>query len=174
MRYIYDLMDFAELTAYARERVNDNRGRSLLAQFLPDEYRASIEYRTIQARRANRAASIRAFDTPAQIGRRGTLKDVRGKLPPISQILPLSESEQITLRQIYGGPNADVAEVLEDAVFNDVDNVVTSVYNRIELLRGEVLSTGTILIPELQQEVDYGVDPLNIVAAATMLSGSTP
>jgi hypothetical protein len=168
MRYVYDVFEFGDLTAYARDRLVDNAGRAFLAQFLPDRNVQSIEYRTINARRSNRAASVRAFDTPAQLTRRGTLRDVRGKLPPISTMLMLSESEQITLRTIYGGAqNADIAEVLEDAIFDDVDNVVTEVFNRTELLRGEVLATGTVLLPELQQEVDYGVDPLNIVAAPT-------
>lgn len=168
MRYIYDLYEFGDLTAYARDRLNDNAGRAFLAQFLPDRNVQSIEYRTINAQRSNRAASVRAFDTPAQISRRGTVKDVRGKLPPISTLLMLSESEQITLRTIYGGAqNSDIAEVLEDAIFDDIDNVVTEVFNRTELLRGELLSTGTILLPELQQEIDYGVNPLNITAPAT-------
>ena len=163
MRTIYDLVDVAELTFTAREileRETDNRLRA----FLPYREVADIDYRFVRAQRANRAASIRAFDTPAQRGRRPGATETRGSLPSISEILDLTESETLRLRRLAGTP---VGQAIRDNIFGDAALTAQAVANRLELLRGEVLSTGRIAIDEggVVAEIDYQV-PQDLVVSA--------
>jgi hypothetical protein len=165
MRILYDLVDTRELTVTARavlERERQNR----LRQYLPFRNVTDIDYRFLQINRANHAASIRAFDTPAQRGRRPGGSERRGSLPAISEIIDLTESESLRLRRLVGDQNG-LAGVVRENIFADAAIAAQSVANRLELLRGEVLSTGQISIDEggVVQVIDYELPAeLNVAA----------
>lgn len=165
MRTIYDLVDVDELTLVGRgvlEREVTNR----LAAYLPFRSVTDIDWKTFKVGRANRAASIRAFDTPAQRGRRPAASTKRGSLPAVSELLDLTESETLRLRRLAGG---ELGNAIADNVFNDAVLCAQAVANRYELLRGEVLATGQIVIDEggVDQAIDYEVpDDLIVTAAA--------
>lgn len=164
MQLVYDLVDTPELIATVRaiiERETQNR----LRQYLPFRNVADIDYRFVQANRANHAASIRAFDTPAQRGRRPGATEKRGSLPAISEILDLTESERLRLRRLAGG---SLGNLVRDNIFADAANAAQAVANRFELLRGEVLTTGQIVIDEggVNQVIDYELPAELDVAAA--------
>jgi hypothetical protein len=166
MQIVYDLVDTAELTATVRaviERETENRLRA----YLPFRNVVDIDYRFVRVNRANHAASIRAFDTPAQRGRRPGATESRGSLPAISEILDLTESEKLRLRRIAGAGAGTIAAAIRDNVFADAATAAQAVANRLELLRGEVLSTGQIVIDEggVNQVIDYEVPAELIVAA---------
>lgn len=165
MRLVFDLVDTRALIQVARERQIDTDGT--LAEWLPSVNVADVQYRVVEVGRNNRAAAIRAFDTPAQIAARPGATERRGGLPAISHMLPLSESERMRLRRLAGIAAAD--DEVENAIFNDADIVTQNVNNRVELLRGEALSTGQNVINEghVRQTVQHGIPGGNLVAAAT-------
>lgn len=164
MRSIYDLVDTRELIATVRE-VIERETENQLRAFLPYRNVEDIDYRFVRVNRTNHAAQIRAFDTPAQRGRRPGASERRGSLPSISEILDLSESERIRLRRIAGG---DVGDIIAENVFSDAATAAMAVANRLELLRGEVLATGQIAIDEggVLQTINYEVPAQLQVAAA--------
>lgn len=165
MDFIFDLVDTQELIATVRE-VIERESVNQLRAFLPYRSVEDIDYRFFRGERTNHAARVRAFDTPAQRGRRPGASERRGSLPAISEMLDLTESERIRLRRLAGG---DVADIIRDNVFNDAAITAMAVANRLELLRGEVLSTGQIVIDEggVLQTIDYEVPAELQVAAAT-------
>lgn len=162
MRLVYDIVPPRLLTATIRQfPFGENR----LQAFLPNRPVEDIDYRFTSGRRANRAARVRAFDTPAQIGRRAGLTESRGSLPSISDMLPLSESEHLRLRRLTGTEG----DLIRQGIFDDAYQAASAVANRIELLRGEALATGEIVIDEggVQQAIDYGQPGDLQVAAST-------
>lgn len=169
MRNVFDLVDTRELVATVRSL---EFGRNELQRYLPNTEVVDIDFRLVRVDRLNRAAPIRAFDTPAPRGRRPGATELRGALPPISEILDLTESERLRLRRLIGG--GDVAELIADAIFNDAAITAAAVANRLELLRGEALATGMILIDEngVLQAVDYEIPADNKVVAPVAWTGA--
>lgn len=165
MRIVYDIVDTRQLTAVIRQfPFGENR----LQAFLPNRSVEDIDYRFLTGRRTNRAATVRAFDTPARIGSRPGATERRGTLPSISEMLPLSESERLRLRRLTGTEG----DLVRQAIYDDAFTAASAVANRIELLRGEALATGRIVIDEngVQQEIDYGQPADLRVSASTAWS----
>lgn len=121
-------------------------------------------------------AVFRAVDAEAPIGRRGgTLTRTEFTLPPISEKLPLLESDIKRLAQ--RSPDR-ATELVKERVYDDAFNMATSIRNRFEEARGQFLSTGTISINEngFEGVADFGLDASHKKTAATLwaAAGATP
>lgn len=164
---VFDLVDTRELIATVREIIEREEENRLRA-YLPNRSVEDIDYRVVKAERANRAASIRAFDAPAQHGRRPGATERRGSLPPISEILDVSEMERYRFRRLSG----DVGDRIREAILNDAGLTAMAVANRVEMLRGEALSDGQIAIDEggVIQTIDYEFETDLVVTASTAWS----
>lgn len=169
MQIVTDVVDLAELTAVVRALEFPEFS---LRQFLPEVTREDIRFRVVRTRReSRRVAPYRAFDAESPIGARPGVETRSGALPPISEKLPLTEGEQLELDALYR--NMDRA--LVDQLFDDAATEARRVAGRLELARGEVLSTGQITIAENGLDldtVDFGVPASHIVASAA--AHSTP
>jgi len=166
--YIDDYIDPAELTWYAREVPSP--ANLILEQFLPNVQINHIEAELGEVLRTNRAARFRSWDTPVRIGKRDTLETRRVKIPPLGQKLPIGEYENLQLALARTGGN-DRAAMIEE-IYKDTDNNVRSIYNRVEVARGDVLMDGKFnLVNEdgLTLEADFGLDADNNVAPAGAL-----
>lgn len=163
MRIVTDVVDTAQLTAVVRALEFPEFS---LGQFLPNITREDIRYRIVRTQReTRRVAPYRAFDTESPIGARPGVETRSGALPPISEKLPLTEGEQLELDALYR--NMDGALVRQ--LFDDAATEARRVAGRLELARGEVLSTGTLTISENGLDldtIDFGVPPEHIVGAA--------
>lgn len=161
--YIDDYISPAELTWYAREVPSP--ANLILEQFLPNVPINHIEAELGEVLRTNRAAKFRSWDTPVSIGKRDTFETRRVKIPPLGQKLPVGEYEMLQLALARTGGN-DRAAMIEE-IYKDTDNNVRSIYNRVELSRGDVLMDGKFnLINEdgLTLEADFGLPADNNVA----------
>lgn len=162
MRIVTDVVDLAQLTAVVRALEFPEFS---LSRFLPTVTREDIRYRIVRTRReTRRVAPYRAFDAESPIGARPGVESRSGALPPISEKLPLTEGEQLELDALYR--NMDRALVQQ--VFDDAATEARRVAGRLELARGEVLSTGSLTISENGLEldaIDFGVPATNIVAS---------
>lgn len=87
-----------------------------------------------------RAAEHRAVNTPPRISGRPGRRELDGKLPHVSEMKTLLESEIEALQE------GRVSDRNVDVIFNDVDSLVRALRNRKELERAEVLETGKIAI----------------------------
>lgn len=167
--YIDDYVTPAQLTGYAREVPGP--ANLLLERFLPNRPINHIEAAIDEVQRTNRAAKFRSWDTPVAIGKRDTFESRKVKLPPLGQKLPVGEYEQLQLALARTGGN-DRAAMIE-AIYNDTDNNVRSIYNRIELARGDVLEDAKFTLTNedgLTLEADFGLDPDNNVTPAVLWS----
>lgn len=167
--YIDDYISPAELTWYAREVPSP--ANLILEQFLPNVQINHIEAELGEVLRTNRAARFRSWDTPVSIGKRDTFETRRVKIPPLGQKLPVGEYEMLQLSLLRTGGN-DRAAMIEE-IYRDTDNNVRSIYNRVEIARGDVLTDGKFsLVNEdgLTLEADFGLPNDNNVLAGTLWS----
>lgn len=100
-------------------------------------------------------ASVHAFDTESEIASRVASRSAQ-ELAFIKRKIQLKEKDLIALRNPR---TAEEQRYLEEEVYNDVYSMVSSVNARVEKMRMEVLSNGTVTLDEngLDLVVDYGV-----------------
>lgn len=154
--YIDDYIPPAELTWYAREVPSP--ANNILEQFLPNVQINHIEAELGEITRTNRAARFRSWDVPVGIGKRDTFETRRVKIPALGQKLPVGEYEMLQLALARTGGNDRVAML--DEIYKDTDNNVRSIYNRVEIARGDVLVDGKFTLTDedgLTLEADFGL-----------------
>lgn len=174
MALVLDLVDPQEMLGYVRGiQIEEDRNRFVLSAFLPNAQVDEIEWRITTADLVQPdAAMVRAWDTEAPIGKRQGLRRMSGELPPISQKMRLGEEERLRRRALERGDNTGIT----DAIYNDTENLTRAVLSRVEMLRGEVLTTGKCIFNEngVQATVDYGRKASHNVQAAVKWDTATP
>jgi hypothetical protein len=159
-RFLFDLIEPAVLTQYIREYDNEVlRNQFVLDQFLPDVLNDELEYRIDRSTfRDVDVAEYRAFDTqPRMTGRQGFDK-IRGELAPVSRQIPLTEEERLRLNAFNKGTGSGRKPIV-DQIYADAERMVRSVKARLELAKGQVLTTGKFTLNEngLIMEADFGM-----------------
>ena len=101
------------------------------------------------------SASLQAYGAEAQIASREGAAKVSGEIPPIKRKIYLDERNMLALKREGAG---DVDKVRNN-LYNDIENMVMSVYTRIEALRMQALATGALTLAEngVLLNVNYGV-----------------
>jgi len=115
----------------------------------------------------NRTAKFRAFDGALPTMGRDGGSESEMSLLPLGNSISLGEYERLQIQFARTGGTATAA--LVDAIYNDAENLTASVYNRLELAWGQVLSTGKLTVNEngFIGEADFGVPEENVVDVAT-------
>lgn len=149
-----------------------------LSQILPDRVVNSNEVDLLEITRTNRTARFRAYDGRLHVSDRDSGSTRRVKLPPLSTSFNEGEYERLQRQfQQFGGTNLTA---LTDAVYNDGQNGVGEIRNRMEQARGDVLDDGKFTLAGedgLYLEADFGVPATNLVAPSVKWSdteNSTP
>ena len=123
--------------------------------------------------RRNRLASYRAFDGPIAVGARDDEEDRQVRLAPFSRQLNLGEYERLNIEfeRMAGGNRA----VLADALFNDAENLTSSMQNRAEKAIGQTLYTGIFDVNEngFRGNADFGLSADNKFTVAKAWSDPT-
>ncbi|WP_334152974.1 major capsid protein [Microbacterium sp.] len=158
-----DLIEPAELTGYVREALADIEARKTsLARFLPNRTVPNITVRFRQGQAGLVAeANFRAYDAAPEIGKGQGGKRVTLELPAIGHEEIVSEYDQLITR------NAGDDAILNE-VFGTAERVARAVSDRIERLRGVVLSTGKATIPEIGADDDFGRSASHTATASTL------
>lgn len=151
-----DLIEPAELTGYARASLADReRAKGSLAPFLPNRTVAdtAVRFNTTENGLIE-AAEYRSFDAELKIGEGEVGERKSFELPPLGQVIPVSEYQQLKLRN---APDDDILT----GILNTTERVVRSVIERIEYQRGVVLNTGKAVIQQRDFYVndDFGRKP---------------
>jgi hypothetical protein len=173
MRMIFDLVEPAVLTNYVREFDNEVlRNQFGLEQWLPNISNPELEYRvTKNSFRDVDVAEYRSFDTqPTMTGRQG-FERIRGELVPLGRQIPLTEEDHHRLRALgSAGGNSS----LVNDIFADAERMVRAVQARVELARGQVLTTGSFTLAEngLAMSADFGVFTGHAPVAGTAWSNT--
>lgn len=173
MRMIFDLVEPAVLTNYVRQYDNEVlRNQMGLEQFLPNFPNPELEYRvTKNAFLDVDVAEYRPFDVqPTMTGRQG-FERIRGELVPLGRSIPLTEEDHHRLRNVTMGDAWGMGGIVND-IFADAERMVRSVQMRIEVARGQVLTTGAFTLAEngLIMAADFGVYAGHAPTAGTVWS----
>jgi hypothetical protein len=121
----------------------------------------------------NRVAEFRAFDGAITVGQRDSGSTSVVELLPLSNSLGLGEYERLQMQ--FARTKGTNVDALVRAIYNDAENLVGTVRNRIELAWGDVLTDGKLTINEggYVGEADFGVPAENLVNAAKTWSDPT-
>ncbi|GAA2237672.1 hypothetical protein GCM10010401_07340 [Rarobacter faecitabidus] len=161
-----DLIDPATLTGYARESLaNIEARKGTLARWLPNREVADIIVRFVAGQAGLvPEAKYRAYDAEPTIGKAPSGKRVILELPAVGQNIPVTEYAQLRNR------NAADDAVLR-SILATTDRVVAAVADRVERLRGTVLTTGKATIAELSPDGDdFGRNALHDITAPALWS----
>jgi len=163
-----DIILPATLTGYVRESLAAIEARKgSLATYLPNRTVPDINVRFLRGSSGLvDEAQFRAYDAPPVTGKGRTGQRVTLELPAIGQNIPVSEYAQ--LRQRNASDQVLLTQILATA-----DQVVRAVADRIERLRGIVLTTGKATIPELATDDDFGRSGTHTVTAASLWATSS-
>lgn len=147
-----DYIQPAELTGFAREALVDlEQNQFTLSAFLPSTPVDDLQYRFNRGGVGlAEAATYRAYDAEASIGKRPGTTRVTGDLPPVSRKIRLGEYDRLRQRK------AD--ESIRGGLFDDTINMVTAVAARVELARGSALALAQVSLAEdgVIATVDFG------------------
>jgi hypothetical protein len=122
----------------------------------------------------NRVAAFRTWDGNfPTIGRDGASSSEVTLLPLGAQASALGEYERLQLQFARTGGTNKAA--LANAIYNDAESLTRSIYNRLELAWGDVLTDGILTITENGIAgnagiLDFGMDPATKVNAGTVWS----
>lgn len=168
-----DIIDPATLTGYTRESLSAyEAAKGTLAQFLPNREVPDTDVRFVAGQAGLvEEAKYRAYDAEPEVGRGPQGRRVKLELPALGQNIPVSEYAQLRSR------NAS-EESIRNAILRTADQVVRSVADRTERMRGTVLVTGKATIDQdnFKSDDDFGRDPSLTATAGTLWSaaGSDP
>lgn len=161
---LLDNFDHAGITLAAR--ILPEPATTALNAFLPDVTTPSIDWEVQNIRDENRAARFRSYDAPVEIGKGPSLVRQSGEIPAVGEGYLVGEYRRLLEEQLRG---ADITEGLRNAVLNKVQRGVRVIRNRVEIARGQVLSTGKFTLAgegRLYMEADFGVPDDNFVTPA--------
>ncbi|MFW0183776.1 major capsid protein [Rothia sp. CCM 9417] len=161
-----DVIEPSALTAIARKTLEDYEAKKSLSAWIPNDTVNDIVARvTEDSNGLVDVANFRAYDaspdpTSFTGGRRRTVE-----LPPLGAWLPVSEYDQLRIR------NASDEEI-RNHIVKTTQRLTRAVVDRMELMRGVVLTTGkaTIDQPNFKTEDDFGRDADMSVTATTLWS----
>lgn len=154
------------LTRYAEEYV-PRPAENLLTAAADVNYTPDDKIRWGRVTRKNRMAKYRAWDGHIARQTRDTAQEQWVPLAPFSNSQVTGEYE--TLKKEYTRMQGGNVAFLADAIYNDTDALVRSMWNRVEKGLGNTLVTGKFTVNENQAmyEADYALPAANQIVSAT-------
>lgn len=138
-----------------------------LAEVVPDRLVQEQTIRLANATRVNRTAQFRAFDGNIPRLERDSVETREVDLLPMSVQGSKGELERLQLERVrqQGGSSAAITQ----AIYDDLEAGVRAIRNRVEVARGQLLSTGKITLAEngVFLTADYQVPADHFVAPTT-------
>jgi len=169
----FDLIEPGVLTGFVRELPVP--ANYILNRFLPDQNIRDIEAAFTTAFTRNRAAMFRAFDAETPIGERDNFQRSRVALPPLSQKMLVGEEERLKLEMLRSG--GDNTDSLIQALYNDARINTEAILARMELARGQVLTTGKFSFAGENGlkgiEANFGVDTVGATPGSHLPTAAT-
>lgn len=168
MPNVEELLSYRELIDYTKEAPVKPR---VLEELFPTRKTEALEVDMIKgANNLPVSAHIHAFDTETEIDTREGTKYDMAEMALVKRKRKLSEKELIQLEAPRN--SAEEREAMRK-IYNDVDALKESILTRIEVMRGEAITTGKLAIDEnnYKTNIDYGV-PQNHKGVFTWGSGT--
>lgn len=107
-------------------------------------------------------AFVHALDTEARIGDRASYSEIKVELLLIKE--KLNQGEELKKKILDLGMSRDGNAILMQ-VFNDIENLISRVLTRIEVMACELLSTGKITVKEngVDVEIDFHLPATHVI-----------
>lgn len=141
--------------SFAREI--DPPSNNVLNLYLPDKTIQDYRVEITNINLTTPQAEYRAWDGNVKRFARDNFKTEMVGLQPLGGAIGTGEFERLQLEKLRQAGGSDAA--MAEAIYNDIERGVLGVHNRVEVARGQLLSTGRVLINEngVNLEADYGV-----------------
>jgi hypothetical protein len=174
-QFIYDLVDLAVLTNYARSYDNEvlrPQAQFVLDEYLPNQEEIDLEYKVRKGTLLDvDVATVRSWDTPTVLTGRQGVSQIKGSMVPISRGIMLGEEETLRVRRLLNATN----DPLIQQIYADTELMTRSVAARIEMARGDVIDDGKFTITAengLTMEADFGRSGWASPTAGTLWTNS--
>jgi hypothetical protein len=175
---------FPGLAARVITRLNDttntaNASKYRFRQLLRPELSTNLRWESITVNGTAVAADVIAMDSSIPLKRRDSIARANGEVPKIAMEMALREKELTELDILAAQPGQ--TQQLLAKLFRDTDRVITGIYETLEMMFLQGLSTGVAVVPDTQNvglgvRVDYGYQTANKFGVTTLWSNpaSTP
>ncbi|MCZ2480012.1 major capsid protein [Aquirufa nivalisilvae] len=174
---------FAPLVATLTERINGAKGplSYLHKSMLTKEFSPTLKWSSIGVNGSVIAADLVALDSELPLKKRDSMTKVTGDIPKMGMKLFLSESTLNDLNIMRQQPNMD--SQIAAKLFADTKKVMEGIYERLEYMFLQGLSSGVTLIDDTDKpgvgiRIDYGYKNANKYATSGAVwsasSGATP
>lgn len=174
---------FPQLVLSITERLNGKDATMALTylyrNLLTPRYSVDGRWETLTGEYTRVAADVVAMDSSLPLKKRDSLTKATGDIPKVGMELYLNEKQLSDLDAMIA-QNIDVNQIVA-AIFEDTPKVITGVYERLELMFLQGLSTGVALIEPGATDgdnvgtgvrVDYGFLPANQFGVAIPWAGN--
>lgn len=148
------------------ERVNGSKAapKYLFKTMLTPELSADLKWDALSVDSSIVAADVVSMDSPLPLKKRDVMRSAAGDIPKLGMKMDKSEKliSDIQILKAKGATEAEIAK----KIFEDTPKVISGVYERLEHMFLQGLSTGAILVPDSENvgagiRVDFGYSDNN-------------
>jgi hypothetical protein len=147
---------FGVLSTKIVEKINDSKNTStyLFKTMLRPELSPDLRWDSLSMNNSIVAADVVAMDSPLPLKKRPSISTASGTIPKLGMKMQKSEKllSDIQVMRARGATEAQIAQ----KIFEDVPRVITGVYERLEYMFLQALSTGVTLVPD-SENVGAGI-----------------
>ncbi|WP_285011209.1 major capsid protein [Pedobacter faecalis] len=167
---------FKPLVAKVVEKINGTKAPQtyLHKTMLRKEYSPTLKWNSINVEGSNVAADVVAMDSPLPLKKRDSISKADGDIPKLGMKLALNERTMTDLNILANSPATQESTIVQK-LFQDTAKAITGVYEVLELMFLQALSSGVTLIQDtanvgLGIRVDFGYKSANKFGVSVLWS----
>ena len=174
---------FKPLVAKVVEKINGTSAPAIYLHktMLRKEYSPTLKWSSINVDGSTVAADVVAMDSPLPLKKRDSISKADGDIPKLGMKLALNERTMTDLDILTNSPQVQESSIVSK-LFQDTGKCITGIYEVLEMMFLQGLSTGVTLIPDtvnvgLGIRIDFGFKAANKFGVAVLWSAgasSTP
>lgn len=153
---------FKPLVAKVVEKINGTKTPAtyLHKTMLRKEYSPTLKWSSINVDGSTVAADVVSMDSPLPLKKRDSISKADGEIPKLGMKLALNERTMTDLNILTNSPQIQESTIVSK-LFQDTAKCITGIYERLEYMFLQALSTGITLIPDTENvglgiRVDFG------------------
>jgi hypothetical protein len=158
---------FKPLVAKVVEKINGTKTPQtyLHKSMLRKEYSPTLKWSSINVDGSTVAADVVSMDSPLPLKKRDAISKADGDIPKLGMKLALNERTMTDLNILVNSPATQESTIVAK-LFQDTAKCITGIYERLEYMFLQALSTGVTLIPDSENvglgiRVDFGYKAAN-------------
>lgn len=167
---------FKPLVAKVVEKINGTKTPAtyLHKTMLRKEYSPTLKWNSINVEGSTVAADVVAMDSPLPLKKRDTISKADGDIPKLGMKLALNERTMTDLDILTNSPGNQESSIVQK-LFQDTAKAITGIYEVLELMFLQALSSGVTLIADtanvgLGIRIDFGYKAANKFGVSVLWS----